>query len=743
MHITTCLQSSARLLVLPAALLGALATLTGCSATAAHADAPRADAMPAQPAVGADIPAPAAVLAAMERVADWQLAHPSSHAPDDWTQGVGDAGFMALSNLAGTHKYRDAMVAMGQRNGWKPGRLPYHADDHVVGQTYAELYLQLRDPAMIAPLRARFDQILANPRSGTLDFKTPGNQERWSWCDALFMGPPAWARMSVATGDARYLDFAVKEWWVTSDYLYDGQENLYYRDSTYFGQKEANGAKVFWARGNGWVMGGLARTLQYLPANHPARARFETQFRQMAAKVASLQQPDGLWRASLLDPNAYPARETSGTGLFTYALAWGVNQGLLDRATFEPVVRKAWSALAASVQPDGKLTHVQPIGKAPDGFPDDSTEVYGVGAFLMAGSEVFRMDLQARTPARVVDVANPGAFYRAEETIEITAPREPTVVMEADTSRIVPTQRLGDTLLFQADFSPNQSRRFLLFPASSLPPQAAPDVKVHARHVPERFDDFAWESDRIAHRLYGPAILKAPNEHVSSGIDVWVKRVRTPIVDLWYKRGEYHTDHGEGLDNYDVGTGRGCGGEEILAGGKAFAAPVYSSWTLLADGPLRAAFELRYDGWNAAGRHVAETKRFSIDAGSNFTRVESVYAASGGAPLEIGVGIAQRKGDGRLTKNEAAGWMSYWQPEKAPNGHTACAVLIPGQATRSTMLGEDALLVGQATPGRPFVHYLGGGWSKSGDFADAQAWEAKVANMAARAAQPLKVGAVQ
>jgi hypothetical protein len=188
-----------------------------------------------------------------------------------------------------------------------------------------------------------------------------------------------------------------------------------------------------------------------------------------------------------------------------------------------------------------------------------------------------------------------------------------------------------------------------------------------------------------------------------------------------------------------VGTGRGCGGEEIVEGGKAWPAPVYSSWKLLADGPLRAAFELRYDGWDAGGRRVAETKRFSIDAGSNFTRVQSVYTSADGAPLQVGVGIAQRKGDGRLVRDEAAGSMSYWQPEKAPNGHTACAVIIPGQHPGSATIGEDALLVGRAVPGRPFVHYLGAGWSKSGDFADAQAWEAKVANVAARVALPLEV----
>jgi rhamnogalacturonyl hydrolase YesR len=350
----------------------------------------------------AQAPTPASVLTSMERVASWQLDHPPFHEPTHWAQAVGDAGLMALANLSANRRYRDAMAEMGAKNGWKLGPRMYHADDHVVGQTYAELYLQLRQPEMLAPMRAQFDAILANPHEGTLLFTEPGNQDRWSWCDALFMGPPAWMRLYAATGDQRYLDHAVAQWWRTSDYLYDKTEHLYYRDSNYFGQHEKNGAKVFWGRGNGWVMAGLARTMQYLPANHPSRARFEQQFKEMAAKVVTLQQQDGLWRASLLDPASFPMQETSGTGLFTYALAWGINQGLLDRAGYEPAVRRAWDALLAKVQPDGKLTHVQPIGRAPETFPQDATEAYGIGAFLMAGSEIYRMALPQRAPLQTV-----------------------------------------------------------------------------------------------------------------------------------------------------------------------------------------------------------------------------------------------------------------------------------------------------------------------------------------------------
>ncbi len=328
----------------------------------------------------------------MERVADWQLANPSRHRPTDWTQGAGYTGFMALSRISENPRYVEAMIRMGESNQWRLGRRPYHADDHVVGQTYVELYFLKRDPKMIEPMRASFDRILANPRNfPTLDFTQRGIDDLWSWCDALFMAPPAWVEMWKATGEGRYLEFGITNWWRTSAYLYDTSEHLYFRDSTYFNKREENGRKIFWSRGNGWVMGGLVRVMSHLPKNHPERPRFEQQFKEMAEAILKCQQPDGLWRSSLLDPEHYPLKETSGSSFYTYALAWGVNEGLLDRKRFEPAARKAWAALVQCVNAEGKLTHVQPIGADPKRFDPEATEVYGAGAFLLAGSEMHRL----------------------------------------------------------------------------------------------------------------------------------------------------------------------------------------------------------------------------------------------------------------------------------------------------------------------------------------------------------------
>ena len=274
---------------------------------------------------------PLPVLAAMQRVADWQLANPSTNPATGWIQGAGDAGFMALAGISGDAKYRDAMLALGGTNNWKLGARLYDADDHCIGQTWAELYFLYRENKMLAPLRERFDAILANPsKTQSLEYakhEDPKTRENWAWCDSLFMGPPAWVRLYAATDDSRYLDFAVTNWWRTADFLYDKDEHLFFRDSTFFKKREANGKKVFWSRGNSWVMAGLVRVLQYLPVNHPDRPRFEQLFKDMAGKILSCQQPDGLWRASLLDPGKLSAQGNQRLGVLHVCAGLGRESG--------------------------------------------------------------------------------------------------------------------------------------------------------------------------------------------------------------------------------------------------------------------------------------------------------------------------------------------------------------------------------------------------------------------------------
>jgi unsaturated rhamnogalacturonyl hydrolase len=331
--------------------------------------------------------APAAVGKAMRKVGDWQLARSQEYFDRIWTWSVLYSGFMAASDSLGDAKYRDAMETMGKKYDWQlRSHLP-DADDQSVAQTYLELYLLKKDAAMIAPTRLELDALLAAPHVS----KRPGKTISWWWCDALFMAPPVWSRMYAATGDRKYVTYLDEEWAKTSDLLYDKQEHLYARDADYLTKTEANGKKMFWSRGNGWVMGGLVRTLEYLPKDDPARAKYLTQLKEMAARVASLQGPDGLWRAGMLDPGNYSEPEISGSALFAYALAWGINEGVLDGKTYRPVVAKAWAGMLKHVYADGRLGCIQQTGAEPAPFKPTASYTYGVGAFLLAGGEIRRM----------------------------------------------------------------------------------------------------------------------------------------------------------------------------------------------------------------------------------------------------------------------------------------------------------------------------------------------------------------
>jgi len=326
----------------------------------------------------------AAIRKAARKVADWQLATAEEKFNQQWTFAALYDGMLAASKATGDPRYYDAMVRMGQRFEWKllNSRFP-HADDMALGQSYMDMYLQSRDPVRMADTKAVLDQLVVSSDDPA--------KLLWWWCDALFMAPPVLARMTTATGDRRYLDYMDREWWQTSASLYDPAEHLYFRDSRYFTQKQENGQKVFWSRGNGWVMGALAKVLEVMPADYPSRVKYIAQYRQMAERIASIQGKDGLWRSGLLDPAAYDLPEISGSAFFTYSLAWGINHGVLDRKRFEPVVAHAWAGILEHIYADGRLGSIQPIDGQPGKFKPSASYVYGVGGFLLAASEVDAM----------------------------------------------------------------------------------------------------------------------------------------------------------------------------------------------------------------------------------------------------------------------------------------------------------------------------------------------------------------
>jgi unsaturated rhamnogalacturonyl hydrolase len=321
---------------------------------------------------------------AMKLVADWQLGRMPEQAQVDWTWAALYDGFMAIPDKVGGSKYKAGMIKVADGLNWQPGPRVMHADDQAVGQMYLEQYMIHKDPKMIAAMRARLDTEIATPDP------TDSQKPLWWWCDALFMAPPVYADMATVTGDKKYLLFMDHEWDVTTALLYDRSKHLYFRDATYLDKHEKNGEPLFWSRGNGWVMGGIVRVLKELPADSPLRPKFISLFREMAAELVSIQSKDGLWRPGLLDADSYPLPEISGSAFITYALAYGVNEKILDRATYWPAVEKAWVGMLSHVYADGRLGCIQPVGAAPGAYTETSSYVYGVGAYLLAGSEIYR-----------------------------------------------------------------------------------------------------------------------------------------------------------------------------------------------------------------------------------------------------------------------------------------------------------------------------------------------------------------
>jgi rhamnogalacturonyl hydrolase YesR len=342
---------------------------------------------------------PRAVADAGRRVAHWQLANWSNppvygrygywtNRRRDWVWAPFYIGLSLFANEVHNHGLMQELDGILREIGHTFDDPPRFADNWAVGWAYADAYRRCGDEESIATMQAHFDELMQQSWDESLEWRSGIAHRELAWCDALYMGPPTLIHLAAVTGDWRYGDFGDRLWWKTTDYLYDDEHHLYYRDSRYFDAREENGEPVFWARGNGWVFAGLTRILDDLPDDYPTRQRYETLYREMAAAIRDAQRGSGYWPTGMLDPEHWTAAETSGTAFFTYGLAWGVNRGLLDEATFAPAVERGWAALVRSLRADGRLRNVQPIGADPYDFDPDSVMPYAVGGFLMAASEV-------------------------------------------------------------------------------------------------------------------------------------------------------------------------------------------------------------------------------------------------------------------------------------------------------------------------------------------------------------------
>ncbi len=350
-------------------------------------------------------PGKASVKEMMKKIADWQISnldYATEGSPgylhdygiDAWTNAVFFIGLEEWAKLSDTSAtYYNLLNKIGSECHWKlpenfvnmPVYSLYHADEFCIGQMFLAMSENNNDKDIIIPTQQRLDWVISNTQ------EQPKGKKWWSWCDALFMAPPVYARMASLTGDEKYLAFMDTEFKRTYDALYDKEESLFFRDKSYFEKREQNGEKIFWGRGNGWVAAGIVNILKTLPDDSPYRSFYENLLREHVFRLLELADDSGAWHASLLDPESYPAPEASATALITYALAYGINEGFFDKDIYLPRLLKSWNALTEMVGDNGKLGWVQPIGADPKSVTEDMTAVYGAGAFLLAGTEVYKL----------------------------------------------------------------------------------------------------------------------------------------------------------------------------------------------------------------------------------------------------------------------------------------------------------------------------------------------------------------
>jgi hypothetical protein len=358
-----------------------------------------------------------------------------------------------------------------------------------------------------------------------------------------------------------------------------------------------------------------------------------------------------------------------------------------------------------------------------------------------------------------VTVANPLAFARARETIALSSAElgklapgfelKKALVVDAG-GRAVLSQLVDmngddepDELVFQADFAPGEVKRFNLR-LGQRGPAAPAEYKAYGRFVRERHDDFVWENDLVAHRMYGPDLETSHKDPlVSSGIDTWSKRATKLVVNEWYMTDDYHLDNGQGADFYGVGKSRGCGGLGVWAGGKLYPSRNFTRSRVLANGPIRLVFELTYAPWEVpGGAHISETKRVILDAGTPFNRFESTFSGAKGA-LALGVGIA--KHPGAIFKSDPrSSSIRVWEPVKdtkgTASGSLGCAVVLgAGAPLEAQSTDLDYLAVTATDAGGRIAYRVGSAWDRAGRVRDAEAWAKTVESLAARAAVPLQV----
>lgn len=350
-----------------------------------------------------------------------------------------------------------------------------------------------------------------------------------------------------------------------------------------------------------------------------------------------------------------------------------------------------------------------------------------------------------------ISIKNPAPIGRSNETIELNWKEIVRKLPEALPENIVVCDESGRQIPSQVIYNGTQTPQTLIFQATvpakgkvryrlTTGRREAYPVRVFGRFVPERMDDFAWENDRIAHRMYGPA-LQATGE-ISNGIDVWLKKTDRLIIDKWFKKGnDYHTDHGEGLDCYKVGRTLGAGAMAPYTDDRLWLADNYIAYEVLDNGPLRISFKLEYAPFDVAGKSVRETRYISLDANTSFNRITEIFEGDF-TKMPVAAGIVLRNEPEKTTIGDAAsGVISYWEPvniQNGENGHTAVALLFEHPIKRTGIENGHLVGVSDVQNRQPFTYYMGAGWSKNG-FATPDEWNRYVEAEKIKRKHPLNV----
>lgn len=748
------------------------------------------------------------ILGMIEKVNDYWQAHNTPYCRGFWDNAAYFTGNMEAYKLMGKADWYAYSDKWCRHNQWKGAKsndkknwkyawygegddFVLFGDWQICFQTYIDMYNLVPAEYKVARAKEVMSYECNHP-----------DTHFWWWADALYMVMPVMTKMYCLTGEQMYLDKLYENFLWSDSLMWDKDEQLYYRDGKYIWPKvktSCDGGKSFWARGDGWVLAGLAKVLADMPKDYKHRDFFVQRFQQLAEGVARCQQEGGYWSRSMLCEGDAPGPETSGTAFFCYGLLWGVNHGYLDRAKYEGTIERAWKYLSTvALQPDGSIGYVQPIGEKPDPTKtvnEKSQAPFGTGAWLLAACERVRyIDGTSVAPnvkpgqpkaaasrdkrAHAFTVTNPTDMER-QDVVELDAQKlfadlgigggRQFIVLDGDGVEVPYQLTYDGKVLVQVFLAPKATTT--LHVVKGEPNQYRLDC--NGRIYPNREDDLTWENDKCAWRFYGP---KMKGKGVN-GFDTFAKNVTYPIQDQLYQNeltsygineqlkkqgrgGEwsqihrdlytYHRDKGQGMDAYTVGATLGAGAPALMNGTTLVMPDAYEKATILDNGPLRFTVRQEMPAVSGDNGSYQEVRLISQDRGSHLAKFVIEYQGLQQAqPVCAGIVVHESQPSTYLI-NKKAGTIAYADaldhPE-AQNGQLYIGCVFPGKmkALKYMPLGEKKAggighVLGQTVyqPEGKFTYYAGSAWSKY-DCPSMNVWQAILCDYAAQLKAPLQV----